>query len=127
MQFRAQAHEVGGIARVESFAADAGTERFAQLPLRHHLIDRIEHGTLAECPVETLEQHVGGERLQDVIGRRQFGSTHDLVDHPLGSHDEVDGCCTDQLVMTQIFQQLLAILTVAEVVFADDDVNRLLL
>ena len=80
VQFRPQAHEVGGEARIFYFSRGALVDRFQQIALFHQLIDGHEQRALLDRAPEPLEQRIGGKRLQQIIGRRQFGrADHFLI------------------------------------------------
>ncbi|MNS86292.1 hypothetical protein D3C72_1201900 [compost metagenome] len=129
VQLGAQAGEIGRQARVLQFGRAAAFHGFAQVALVDQLIGRQKNGAPLDGARDASAQHVDGERFQYVVGRGQLGrADHLAVDGFRGQHDE-DRPQADQLVVAQVFQQLLAILavrTAAKIVFAQDDVERFL-
>lgn len=71
---------------------------------------------------DPVEQHVGGEGLQDVVGGREFGGANDFFVCGFGGDDDEHRPQGNELVVAQIFQQLLPILPLPELVFAQDEV-----
>jgi hypothetical protein len=95
--------------------------------LADQLVHRQELGAPFERAADALRQHVHREGLEDVVGRQQFGRADHLAVHAFrGQHDK-NGPRADDLMVAQVFQQLLAVLAGAvgagaEVVLAQDHV-----
>ncbi len=119
------------MARLVFLRHHAVGDRLTQVADTDQLIYRHEQRPLVDCADDALQQHLDREGLEHVIGRRQFRRADYLAIHTLrGQHDE-DGPGADQLMVTQIFQQLLAVLAVvagaaAQVVLAQHNVVTLL-
>ena len=65
---------------------------------------------------------VGGEGLEDVIVGGQFGGADDAFVLALAGHHDEQVRQRNDGVGAQVFEQMLAVLTVADVVFAEDQV-----
>jgi hypothetical protein len=77
---------------------------------------------LSRAALDAVVQGVGGEGLEDVVVGGQLGSADDaLVLALAGDHDE-QRRQRDDGVVAQVFEQVLAVLAVADVVFAEDQV-----
>jgi hypothetical protein len=86
-------------------------------------VDGQEGFALVQGAHDAVVQGVGGEGFEDVVVGGQFGGAH----HPLvlalaGDHDE-QGCQRNDAVVTQVFEEVLAVLSVADMVFAEDQVK----
>jgi hypothetical protein len=125
VQLGAQAHEVDAVARIVLGALDAAGDRFALVARFHQLVHRHEHIALFQRARDTLEQAVGREWLEDVVGRGQFGGRDHLAVIAFGRDHEEHGRERNEVVVAQVFEQLLAILAAVEVVFAQNQVERL--
>ena len=122
VQLGAQAHEVDQVARVLRFARQAGVDRFALAARLHQAVHRHEHIAFIQGARDTLQQAVGGKGFQDVVGGPEFGGADDLAVVALGGDHEEHGRQRHQLVVADVFQQLLAVLAAFERVFAQDQV-----
>ena len=86
-------------------------------------IGRHEGVALGEGPLDALLQGVGGEGLEDVVvGGELGGADNPFVLAFAGDHDE-QGRQGDDVVEAQVFEQVLAVLPFAQVVFAEDQVE----
>jgi len=123
VQLGAQAQEVDGVARVQALALDAGGECLHLVAGLHQRVHGQEGIALVERTPDALEQAVGGERLEDIVGRGELGrADHLAVVAFCCDHEEHRGQA-HQLVVAQVFQQLLAILAAFEIVLAQDEVE----
>ena len=68
-------------------------------------------------------QFFGRKRLDQVVVRRQFGYRDNVVVSAFAGDDEDDGVSTQQMLLAQFFQQLLAIATVFQQVSGQDDIE----
>ena len=123
VQLGAQAQKIDGVTGIGLHPFDTGGDRLALVTGFHQLIDRHEGVAALQRAGDPLEQAVGGERLEDVIGGRQFGRADHLAVSALGGHHEEHGRQADQLVVAQVLEQLLAVLPAFEVVFAQHQVE----
>jgi len=123
VQFGAQAQEIDGVARPGGFALDAGLDGLVLGAGFHEAVDRQQHVAPLEGARDAVEQAVGRERFQDVVGGRQLGGADHLAVVAFGGDHEEHGRQRDQLVVAQVFQQLLAILAAFQVVLAQHQVE----
>ena len=122
MELGPQAQEVELPLGVLFFRFRAIGDRVGHVAQLDQLVSRHEGFALDEGPLNAVVQGVGGEGLQDVVVGGQLGSADDtLVLAFAGDHDE-QGRQGNDRVVAQVFEEVLAVLTVADVVFAEDQV-----
>jgi hypothetical protein len=80
------------------------------------LVDRLDQPGL---------QLLGGERLDQVVIRRQFGQRHDIGVAALAGDDHVHRRQRNQVGVAQLFQQLLTVAAVVEHEIGEDDVETI--
>ena len=127
VQLSTQTHEVNRIARIVTLTMMAGLYSLRDRTVFHMREHFHEGFTFLQRLQHTVQQGVGSKWLQQVIGWCQLGSTDDFGIRALsGDHDE-NRRQRRQLVMAHIFQQLLTILSDAEVVFAQNQIKHFIL
>jgi hypothetical protein len=122
VQLGAQAHEVDRVARMLFLTFEAGIDGLALVARLHQLVHRHEHVALVQRARDALEQAVGRERLQDVVGGRELGGADHLAIVAFGRDHEEHGRQRHQLVVAHVLEQLLAVLAAFQRVFAQDQV-----
>jgi len=82
----------------------------------------VEDELLVQGPGQALLQLLAGEGLDQVVVRRQLGHRHHVLVGPLPGHHHEQGGQGNEALVAQLFQQLLAVAAVLQLVVGEDDV-----
>ena len=86
-------------------------------------IDRCEEIFLEHCLQQPGLQLICRERLDQVIIRRQFRDRDDVVIRTLTGDDHEHRTQRNQLLLAQLFEQLLAVAPIVEEIVGKDDIE----